>query len=79
MNCNSALIAIALAAAATPVSAQGGAATQNRAGNAATTAKETKYCVQLEQMVGSRLNREECKTKREWAREGVDIDKLVNK
>lgn len=76
MTINLPLIALAMAAAAAP--AQTGAAAQNRNGNAV-AAEERKYCIEYEKMVGSRLERQECKTKRQWAKEGVDVDKLLNK
>jgi len=41
-----------------------------------TTAKKTKqrYCI-VYQLTGSRIDRKECKTRDEWAAEGVDIPK----
>ena len=35
-----------------------------------------KYCVTVEPPTGSRLNMTECKTRAEWAKEGVDVDHL---
>ena len=43
---------------------------------AAKPAKERTYCLQFGLDTGSRINRVECKTKREWAQLGVDIDDL---
>ena len=38
-----------------------------------------KYCVQYENNTGSRLRQQECRTKEEWARLGVDIGDLPAK
>ncbi|RIX32054.1 hypothetical protein [Sphingomonas edaphi] len=37
------------------------------------------YCVRFAQDTGSRLNREECRTKKEWALKGIDIDEVLKK
>ena len=39
---------------------------------------QTKYCVAYDSIVGSRVSKQECKTKAEWAKERVDIDKMLN-
>jgi len=36
--------------------------------------KAQKYCLQYENETGSRLRREECRTREEWQRLGVDLD-----
>lgn len=76
------IIALGIAAVAAPASAstsaQVSATAQNGNGHPV-AAQEKKYCIQYEQMVGSRVNRQDCKTKRQWARDGVDVDKLLNK
>lgn len=38
----------------------------------------TKYCLSYERMTGSRVESTLCKTKREWAREGVNVDQPSN-
>lgn len=43
----------------------------------AAKAKEKTYCLQFGLDTGSRINRVECKTKREWAMLGVDVDELA--
>jgi hypothetical protein len=43
------------------------------------TAKEKTYCLQYALDTGSRINRVDCKTKKEWARLGVDVDDLGDK
>ena len=62
------------------VSAAGAAQTQNPGATKAKPAstKETKFCFTVEGM-GSRLAKVECKTKGEWARDGVDIDEELKK
>jgi hypothetical protein len=76
------LVALSTILLATPVSATKAPAEQNQASKAANTQapKELKYCIQYEEMTGSRTSgRTECKTKATWAREGVDVDKLSDK
>lgn len=41
------------------------------------SASEQKYCLSYENVTGSRVSKQECKTKREWAKERVDIDKML--
>ena len=38
--------------------------------------QEPTYCIATEPFTGSRVAKTECKTKEEWARDGVDVDKL---
>jgi len=40
---------------------------------------EKTYCLQYSLDTGSRINRTECRTKKDWARIGVDIDELTRK
>jgi len=49
------------------------------ASKAQARAREKTYCLQLEPFTGSRLSRTECKTKKQWELEGVDIDELLAK
>ena len=44
-----------------------------------TAIAEQKYCIEYEKMTGSRVSRQECRTKKEWAEEGVDVDELLKK
>jgi hypothetical protein len=39
-------------------------------------ADTTKYCVEVEASTGSLLKMTQCKTRAEWAKEGVDVDQL---
>lgn len=36
---------------------------------------ETKYCLRVEAITGSRIERVSCWTREEWAVQGVDVDK----
>ncbi len=38
---------------------------------------QKKYCLSYDNVVGSRVNKQECKTKAEWAKDRVDIDKML--
>jgi hypothetical protein len=42
-------------------------------------AQEKIYCLQLEPFTGSRLSRTGCKTKKQWALVGIDVDELLAK
>jgi hypothetical protein len=42
----------------------------------ASTDQGTKYCVESEPFTGSMISKTECKTRAEWAKEGVDVDQL---
>jgi hypothetical protein len=42
-----------------------------------TTASEQKYCLEYEKVTGSRVSKQECRTKKEWRAEGVNIDKML--
>ena len=67
-------VAISMALIATPASAQN-SATQKSDKDAAVDQK--KYCIQYDNIVGSRVARTQCKTKSEWAKERVDVDKML--
>ena len=41
--------------------------------------KEKTYCLKSTGDSGSNLRRVECRTKKEWAEEGVDVDKLLKR
>ena len=42
-----------------------------------TAASEQKYCLEYEKVTGSRVSKQECRTKKEWRAEGVNIDKML--
>ena len=54
-------------------------AQQGPAGKGSKQAQTTRYCIQFENETGSRLRREECRTKKGWAQVGVDVDGLLKK
>lgn len=68
-----------LTAVAVSLALGAGNAPQVPAGKSAdkTPAKtsEVKYCLTIEAGTGSRLARSECRTKSQWARLGVNVDK----
>lgn len=35
---------------------------------------DTKYCMRIEAITGSRLEKTKCWTRQEWAEQGVDVD-----
>ncbi len=69
------IFAAAMAFVVAPASATNTLADQKADKNAAVDQK--KYCVSYENIVGSRVTRQECKTKAEWAKDRVDIDKIL--
>ena len=68
------LAATAATAATDATAASSPAALQKKAKK---PASEQKYCLQIEASTGTRVNRKECKTKSQWAREGVNVDELI--
>jgi hypothetical protein len=44
---------------------------------AAAGAKGNKICIKVAPMTGSRFEKLECKTREDWARDGVDIDEML--
>jgi hypothetical protein len=63
-------IALSILAAASPVSATVQETTVAPAGN-----PDTLYCMHIEAVTGSRLEKVKCWTRAEWADRGVDVDK----
>ena len=41
--------------------------------------QEKTYCLQFADDTGSHVNRVECRTKRQWAQRGVDVDSMTSK
>ena len=68
-------VAVSVALIAVPVSAAQNSATSKADKGAAVDQK--KYCIAYDNIVGSRVSRQECKTKAEWAKERVDVDKML--
>lgn len=65
-------IAFGLAVAATPVSAT---IQDNQLLTAPAGTPETLYCMHIEAITGSRLEKTKCWTRQEWAEQGVDVDR----
>ena len=63
------LIVAASAAPAAPIAKSGG--------NTSAQAPETKYCLKLDRMTGSNIDRSGCRTKAEWRKLGIDIDDVL--
>ena len=65
------VIALSMIAAASPVAAT----VQDLPPIAPAGTPETKYCMYIEAITGSRLEELKCWTRQEWAEQGVDVDK----
>ena len=68
------LVALSMILLAGPVSAAELEASQKQAENAV-PAKEKKYCIRYEDTTGTRVPIRECRTKADWARDGVEVGK----
>lgn len=68
--------ALVLALTAILATAPAAAATDNPTPMAAPAGtSQTKYCMYIEAILGSRLEEVKCWTRDEWAEQGVDVDK----
>ena len=67
------VLALSMIVAASPVSAASQDPTPERAAPAGTP--ETKYCMHIEAITGSRIEEVKCWTRMEWAEQGVDVDR----
>ncbi len=65
---------LALTLIASPVSAAGQDAVQTVPAVAPAGTPQTKYCMYIEAITGSRLEEVKCWTRAEWAEQGVDVD-----
>ena len=66
---------VGMALIAVPASATTNSAAAKSSKSAA--ADQKKYCIAYDGIVGSRVTKQECKTKSEWAKERIDIDKML--
>ena len=71
------LVALSLAAVASSATANPKENASAPTAAAAPAKAERRYCMKVAPMTGSRLTSTECKTKKEWSREGVDVDKAA--
>lgn len=46
----------------------------NRPGPSAADAPDTRYCLRMEAFTGTRIQKIECWTRRQWAEQEVDVD-----
>lgn len=67
-------LSMIFASAAAPASTASTA--KNPPAKAASSDQDVKYCVESEPFTGSIISKTECKTRAEWAKEGVDVDQL---
>ena len=67
------LVALSMALITAPAAAQNVSSPKTEKA----PADQKKYCIQYDNVVGSRVARQECKTKAEWAKDHVDVDKLL--
>lgn len=64
-------LTLSLISAATPLAS----ASAERPATAPAGTSETRYCMRIEAMTGSRVEPTRCWTRAEWAEQGVDVDK----
>jgi len=70
------ILALSSIVLAAPVSAKG--TDDNVKSEKSASAVDTKkYCIQFDNVVGSRVARTQCMTKDEWAKHHVDVDKML--
>ncbi len=67
------ILALTIIVVASPVSAAGEGPTPTTAAPAGTP--QTKYCMHIEAITGSRLEEVKCWTREMWAEQGVDVDR----
>jgi len=63
-------------ASATATAAPKTSQAKDQAASTAASGQEVKYCMESEPFTGSKVIKTECKTKAEWAKEGVNVDQL---
>ena len=66
------LIALGMVATSSPLLAS--QPDPNRLKVAPAGTPQTRYCMKIEAVTGTRLERVECWTRQEWADQGVDVD-----
>lgn len=69
-----ALTVLVAAPAATAADRQSAPPKENQ--TTAEKGKPIKYCIAYEKTTGSRVERTECRTKAEWAEQGINLDDL---
>ena len=66
------IVALSMAMIAVPAAAKG-----DSKGEKSAAVDNRKYCIAYDNIVGSRVTKQECKTKAEWAKDRVDVDKML--
>ena len=66
---------LALSAIAAAAPAPAAAEDRVRMATAPAGTSETRYCMKIEALTGSRIERVKCWTRERWAEQGVDVDK----
>ena len=77
-----AVIASGLVLASAPAVSASAVPGKSAAGEQSSAAKKlrstnTRYCLDYEALTGSRISKRECKTKAQWAAEGINVEKLL--
>lgn len=67
------IAAAAMLVAASPASAA--IPEPDRPGPSAADAPDTRYCLRIEALTGTRIQKVECWTRRQWAEQDVDVDR----
>ena len=70
--------AVSIALGATPTVAQVNAG-QQKPEKPAAAADQKKYCMTYDDTTGSRIAKEVCLTRKQWADRGVDLDEYLKK
>ena len=71
------LVAASASASAAQTDQRTPAAEPAAATTASAAAKPNRICIKYAPMIGSRIEKMECKTRQEWARDGIDIDEMI--
>ncbi len=75
MTSKQVIAAVGMALIAVPASATDDSSAGKS--NKSEAADQKKYCIAYDGVVGSRVRAAECKTKAEWAKERVDVEKML--
>ena len=72
------IVALSTVLIAAPASAKGTQEEGKSEKEAAANVDAKKYCIQYDNVVGTRVSRTQCLTKEEWKKRHVDVDKMLN-
>jgi len=65
--------ALAVSIVTSPTIAKG--TTDQKSQKAEASVDTQKYCIKFDDITGTRISRQECRTKKQWADEGVQVDR----